>query len=1156
MINPMSLPTPAPLRKIQKLMAANRGEIAIRIFRAATELGIRTVAIYSDEDRYSLHRYKADEAYLVGKGKNPVEAYLGIDEIIELALSRGIDAIHPGYGFLSENPAFPERVEAAGLIFVGPTAEMQRRLGDKVAARKAAMEVGVPVVPGTDGPVEHEEDLLRFAREHGYPIVIKAAAGGGGRGMRVARDRAQLLAGLDAARREAKAAFGDATVFLERYIERPKHVEVQLLGDAYGNLVHFYERDCSIQRRHQKVVEFAPSLILTEAQREAICEAALSIGRLVQYRNAGTCEFLVDAAGRFYFIEMNPRIQVEHTVTEMITGRNLVQKQIRIAEGASLADLGIGDQRSIQTRGYAIQCRVTTEDPQNDFAPDTGTLKAYRSPGGAGVRLDAGSAFTGAQITPHYDSLLVKVSAWGLTLEEAARIMRRCLQEFRIRGVKTNIQFLENVVMHPDFLAGRCDTSFIEMHPELTEVKERRDRGTKILKYLGGVVVNGAPGVSAPLDPTKLREPRIPKVDLTKPRPPGTRDILREKGPDALARWVLAQDRLLVTDTTMRDAHQSLLATRVRSYDLLRIAPATSYLASGLFSLELWGGATFDVAMRFLKEDPWERLHRLSEAIPNVCFQMLLRGANAVGYTNYPDNVVEAFVLAAARAGIDVFRVFDALNWTKGMSVAMEAVRRSGKLCEAAMCYTGDITDPKRDKYPLSYYVALAKELERMGAHVLAIKDMAGLLKPFAARKLVKALKEEVGVPIHLHTHDTSGNAGATLLAAAQAGVDIVDAALSSLSGLTSQPSLDTLVAALAHTEWDTGLDPDGLQPLANYWETVREWYAPFESGLKSGTAEVYRHEIPGGQYSNYKPQVAGLGLLDRWEECKEMYRKVNLLFGDLVKVTPSSKVVGDMAIFLVKNDLQPEDVIPRAPDLAFPESVVGMFKGMLGQPHGGWPPDLQKAILKGQEPIHCRPGELLEPVEMESERLKARQKVGHPVSDEQLVSWLLYPSVYGELERHRAEYSDTSVLPTPQFFYGLEPGQETSIEIQPGKTLIVKLVTVGPLTRDGTREVFFELNGLGRTVLVRDEKAGKDDAVRVKADPGNPKHVGAPMPGKILKLAVKPGDEVKAGMALLVTEAMKMETSVKAKQDGKVLEVRFPEGAKIEKEDLLIVLA
>ena len=1151
---PATAPTPA--RRIRKVLAANRGEIAIRIFRAATELGMGTVAIYSHEDRLSLHRYKADEAYLIGKGKGPIDAYLGIDEIIALAREKEVDAIHPGYGFLSENPEFAGRVEAAGLVFVGPTAEQQRRLGDKVAGRKAAIQAGVPVVPGTDGPIEHEEEALLFARTHGYPIIIKAAAGGGGRGMRVARDRRELVEGLASARSEARASFGNPTVFLERYIERPKHIEVQVLGDAHGNLVHFFERDCSIQRRHQKVVELAPAPDLAPNLRDAICQAALKIAALVRYRSAGTCEFLVDREGRFYFIEMNPRIQVEHTVTEMITGRNLVQAQLRVAEGATLADLGIPDQRAIEVRGHAIQCRVTTEDPRNGFMPDTGTLKAYRSPGGAGVRLDAGSAFTGAVITPHYDSLLVKVSTWGLTLEESSRIMHRCLQEFRIRGVKTNIAFLENVVTHPEFLAGRCDTAFIDEHPELREARRRQDRASKLLQFLGEVVVNGSPGVPSKLAPSKLREPMLPALEPAAPRPKGTRDLMREGGPEALVAWVLAQQRLLVTDTTMRDAHQSLLATRVRSYDLLRIAPATSRLAAGLFSLEAWGGATFDVSMRFLKEDPWERLHRLSEAIPNVCLQMLLRGSNAVGYTNYPDNVVEAFVATAARAGVDVFRVFDALNWTKGMAVAMAAVRRSGKLCEGAMCYTGDITDPERDKYPLAYYVALAKELERMGAHVLGVKDMAGLLKPFAARKLVKALKEEVGLPVHLHTHDTSGYAGATLLEAAQAGVDIVDAALSPLSGLTAQPSLNTLAAVLRGTPWDTGLDEDGLQQLANYWEMVREQYAPFESGLKSGTAEVYRHEIPGGQYSNFRPQVAGLGLLDRWEECKEMYRKVNLLFGDIVKVTPSSKVVGDMAMFLVKNDLQPEDVLRPGQDLAFPESVVGMFKGMLGQPHGGWPAELQRIVLKGEEPIHVRPGELIEPADLEAERRKAAERVGHAVSDEQLMSWLLYPSVFGELERHRADYSDISVLPTPHFLYGLEPGQETSIEIEPGKTLIVKLVMVGPLGKDGTREVFFELNGEGRNVIVRDHSVARDDAARAKADRGNPKHVGAPMPGKIVKLCVKPGDEVASGAVLLVTEAMKMETNVKAKAAGRVAEVRFPEGAQVEKEDLLVVLA
>jgi pyruvate carboxylase len=1141
-------------------MAANRGEIAIRIFRACTELGIGTIAIYSEEDRLSLHRYKADEAYLVGKGKKPIDAYLGIDEIVALAKRLEVDAIHPGYGFLSENADFNEACEKAGIAFVGPTPEMQRRLGDKVAGRKAAEAAGVPTVPGTAEPILHDEEALIFAKNHGYPIIIKASAGGGGRGMRVARSQRELLDGLVSARSEAGAAFGNSAVFLERYIERPKHIEVQILGDHHGNLVHLFERDCSIQRRHQKVIEFAPSMALTGAQREAICEDALKIARSVAYRNAGTVEFLVDQEGKHYFIEVNPRIQVEHTVTEQITGRNLVQAQLLVAQGRKLSDpeIGIARQADVQMRGFAIQCRITTEDPQNGFAPDYGTLKAYRSPGGMGVRLDAGSAFTGAVITPHYDSLLVKITTWGLSFAGAAHVMDRSLQEFRVRGVKTNIAFLENVMRNGDFLQGRCDTSFIEAHPELTQATVKKDRGTKLLKYLGEVIVNGSPGVARPLKSADLSEPRLPKVDLTKPPPKGTRDLLRERGPEGLARWVLAEKRLLFTDTTWRDAHQSLLATRMRTHDLLRIAPATAHLGAGLFSLECWGGATFDVSMRFLKEDPWDRLHKLRKAVPNVLFQMLLRGSNAVGYTNYPDNVVERFVEEASKSGVDVFRVFDSLNWTKGMTVACEAVRRQNNaVLEAAVCYTGDVSDPKRDKYPLDYYVKLAKELERMGAHFLAVKDMAGLLKPFAAAKLVKALKEAVGIPVHLHTHDTSGLSGATILEAARAGVDVVDAALSSLSGLTAQPNLNSLAAVLKGTEWDPRLDDDGLQLLANYWETVREWYAPFESGLRSGTAEVYRHEIPGGQYSNYRPQVSGLGLLDKWEECKDMYRKVNLLFGDIVKVTPSSKVVGDMAMFLVKSGLEPEDLFTeKGKDLAFPESVVGLAKGMLGQLHGGFPERLREVILRDQQPITCRPGELLEPANLETERQKAAQRIGGYVDDKSLVSWLLYPNVFPDLVRHKDEYSDTSVVPTPVFLYGLEPGQETSIEIEPGKTLIVRLVTIGKLEKDGTRDLYFELNGEGRTITVRDQAAAQSGAQRVKADKGNPSHVAAPMPGKVLKVMVKPGDAVKAGAVLMVTEAMKMETNVKAKADCKVSEVKYKEGDKVEKEDLIVVLA
>ena len=1142
----------------RKVLAANRGEIAIRIFRACTELGIGTVALYSEEDKLSLHRYKADEAYLIGKGKSPIDAYLGIDEIIALALKADVDAIHPGYGFLAENAEFAEKCEANGIAFIGPTAEMQRALGDKVAARKVAMAAGVPTVPGTEDPIEKEEEALKFAKENGYPIIIKAAAGGGGRGMRVANNKKELLEGLVAAGSEAKAAFGNAAVFLERYLENPKHIEVQVMGDNYGNLVHFYERDCSIQRRHQKVVEFAPSLSLTQKTREELCTAALKIAGEVKYRNAGTVEFLLDKEGNWYFIEMNPRIQVEHTVTEMITGRNLVQDQILIACGHKLSDpeINIPSQSAIDMRGYAIQCRITTEDPTNNFAPDFGTLTTYRSAAGAGIRLDAGNAFTGAQITPHYDSLLVKVSSWGLTFQAAANIMNRALQEFRVRGVKTNIGFLENVVTHSVFLKGKCDTSFIEKHPELLVIREKKDRASKVLAFLGDVIVNGSPGVTKPLKSADLIEARVPEIDYTTPRPSGSRDLLMTLGAEGLSKWILEQKKLLLTDTTMRDAHQSNLATRVRTHDLLKIAEPTSYLASDIFSLEMWGGATFDVSMRFLKEDPWQRLYKLSEAVPNILFQMLLRGSNAVGYTNYPDNVVEKFVKEAANSGIDIFRVFDSLNWTTGMKVAMEAVRKSGKVCEAAICYTGDITDPKRDKYPLEYYVNMAKELEKMGAHILAIKDMAGLLKPLAAYKLVKALKENIGIPVHLHTHDTSSNGSATLLKASEAGVDIVDAALSSLSGLTAQPNLNALVAALEGSERDPLVNAPGLQKLANYWETVRDYYAPFESGLKSGTAEVYHHEIPGGQYSNYKPQVAGLGLIERWDECKEMYHKVNMLFGDIVKVTPSSKVVGDMAMFLVKNNMEPEDIFTSKEELAFPESVVGMFKGMLGQPYQGWPEELQKIILKGEQPITCRPGELLEPVDFVEERLMLEERLGHKVDDRALLSYILYPNVYPEFDRHRQEFSDTSVIPTPIFFYGLEPGQETSLDIEPGKTLIIKLNAIGKVQKDGTRAVYFELNGNNRSVVIRDQSVQTDEKVNEKADKGNPNHIGAPMPGKVLKVNVKPGDELKAGDVLMVTEAMKMETNIKAKADGKVVEVRFKEGEKVEKGDLAFVLA
>ena len=1147
------------IKKFKKIMAANRGEIAIRIFRACTELGISTVAIYSEQDRLSLHRYKADEAYLIGHGKGPIDAYLGIDEIIDLARKKNVDAIHPGYGFLSENADFAEACERAGIVFIGPTPESQRRLGNKVSGRQVAAEVGVPIVPGTENPVQTEEEALIFAKSVGYPIIVKATAGGGGRGMRVVQNQKELLEGLKSAASEAQTAFGDATVFMEKYIESPKHVEVQILGDKYGNLVHFYERDCSIQRRHQKVIEMAPSLDLTKKKREEICSYALKIAKSVNYISAGTIEFLMDKDHNFYFIEVNPRIQVEHTVTELVTMRNLVQAQIYVAEGYKLSDpeIGIKGQKDIELHGYAIQARVTTEDPNNNFAPDFGTIKAYRTAAGFGVRLDAAAGYVGAHITPHYDSLLVKISTWGLTFENAARIMHRALQEFRIRGVKTNIGFLEKVITHPVFMKGHCDTSFLDKHPEVFDLRVKKDRANKILNLIGHTSVNGYPGIAPEktLKFANLREPDLPECSYEQQHPRGTRDILREKGPEGLAAWARDYKKLLVTDTTMRDAHQSLVATRFRTFDLDRIAEATAHLGGGFFSLEMWGGATYDVSMRFLREDPWERLDRLRAKIPNILFQMLLRGSNAVGYTNYPDNVVQEFVAKAAESGIDVFRIFDSLNWTKGMQVAMEAVRKSGTICEASICYTGDILDAKRDKYPLEYYVNMAKELEKMGAHILAIKDMAGLIKPFAAEKLVKALKNEIGLPVHLHTHDTSSNGGATLLMATQAGCDIVDVALSSISGLTAQPNMNALLATLERTIWDPQLDMDGLQKLANYWETCRTYYAPFESELHSGTAQVYYHEIPGGQYSNYKPQVEGLGLGHRWEECKEMYRKVNDMFGDLIKVTPSSKVVGDMAMFMVQNNLEPEDVYARGHELIFPQGVIDFFKGMIGQPYGGFPKKLQKIILKGEKPLTCRPGEMLEPVDFVIKRDELEKKLGHKVSERDVLSAVLYPGVFEEFDRFRQEYSDTSVLPTPVFFYGLDVGDEVTIDIEAGKTLIVKLNAIGRVHEDGTRHIYFELNGEPRRTTVKDLSVEADESSHVKADSENGKEIGAPMPGKIFKMMVNVGDKVAEGDVILITEAMKMETNIKAPKGGVIKELIFDEGDLIDQGDLLIVL-
>jgi len=1142
-------------KKINRLLVANRGEIAIRIFRAATELGIRTVAVYSEQDNVSIHRFKADESYLVGAGKGPIEAYLDIDSIIEIAKRNDIDAIHPGYGFLAENAEFAKRCEEEGIIFIGPSPDLIDKFGDKVEARAMAVEAGIPVIPGTPEPIETLQEALLFAKEYGYPIIIKGVSGGGGRGMRIVRGQDELQDALDRARSEARSSFGNAKVYLERYLEQPKHIEVQILGDQHGQIVHLFERDCSVQRRHQKVVEVAPSLSLDDKLREDICQAALTLMHKAGYANAGTVEFLLTPDKQFYFIEVNPRIQVEHTITELITGIDIVQAQIRVAEGHRLSDpeIGIASQNDVQMSGFAIQCRVTTEDAENNFLPDAGRLSAWRSGGGFGVRLDGGNGYPGAIITPFYDSLLVKISTYGTSFDQAARKMLRTLREFRIRGVKTNLPFLENVVTHPDFLSGEYDTSFIDTKPELFVFPGRQDRGTKLLSYIGDTIVNGYPGLGNPGKKPHFDSPRIPRTPFAQPYPEGTKQILDQQGADGLVRWIQEQKQVLLTDTTFRDAHQSLFATRVRTYDLVSVAEATGKLAGGLFSLEMWGGATFDTSMRFLQESPWERLQILRQRVPNVLFQMLLRGANGVGYTNYPDNVIQAFVKASAENGIDVFRIFDSLNWLPGMQTAIEAVRDTGKIAEASICYTGDILDPAKTKYNLAYYVNLAKELEKAGAHILAIKDMAGLLKPYAAYELVSALKQEIGIPIHLHTHDTSGNGGAMLLKAIEAGVDIVDACVSSMSGLTSQPSINGLIASLAHTERDTGLPLEAFNKLSDYWEDIRPYYQGFESGMKASNTEVYLHEMPGGQYTNLEQQAKAVGLEGRWDEVKQMYAVVNQMCGDIVKVTPSSKVVGDLALFMVQNNLTEENIWEKGDRLDFPDSVIQFFQGYLGQPPGGFPKRLQDLVLKGRDAFTARPGELLPPVDFEKVALELDEKIGRVPSELDVLSYIMYPQVYLQYEQRAKEYGDLSVLNTPTFFYGLRPGEETAITIERGKTLIIKLVAVGELHPDGRRIIYFELNGQPRELFVRDLSAKVSDKVRRKAEAQEAGHLGASMPGKVLKVLVAAGDKVRRGEHLLVSEAMKMETTIQAPMDGKIKAIHVKAGDAIETGDLLI---
>jgi pyruvate carboxylase len=1149
---------------MQKLLVANRSEIAIRVFRAATELGLSTVAVFTHEDRFSLHRFKADEAYQIGPlhGGEPVKGYLNIQALIDVAVANGVDAIHPGYGFLSENADLAQACIDNDIAFVGPTPKHLQTFGDKTAAKKLAKETGVPTVPGTEDALTDPAEIRAAAKEIGFPLIIKASFGGGGRGMRIVTKADELMPKLEEAQREAGGAFGRADVFLERYIGQAKHIEVQILADQYGNTVHLWERDCSVQRRHQKVVEVAPSINLPRKIREQICDAAVRLCKGAHYRNAGTVEFLLDLdRDEFYFIEVNPRVQVEHTVTEVVTGFDIVKSQILIAQGHKLheAPINIPSQDKIEPRGFALQCRITTEDPQNHFIPDYGRLTTYRSAAGFGIRLDGGTAFSGAVITPYFDSLLVKLIASGLTFDEAVHRMGRSLSEFRVRGVKTNIPFLENLIHHPTFIKGEATTTFIDESPELFRFRIRRDRATKILSYLGDVIVNGRADVKAKIDPKReFIDPPIPAYQVSSPPPDGTRQKLQQLGPEKFADWVRKQKRLMFTDTTMRDAHQSLLATRVRTYDLLAIASATAHLAPQLFSLEMWGGATFDTAMRFLQEDPWDRLDQLRVKVPNILFQMLLRASNAVGYTNYPDNVVREFVVRSAEHGIDVFRIFDSLNWTENMKVAMEAVReKTGSICEAAICYTGDILNPKRSKYSLKYYVKMAKELVKMGTHILAIKDMAGLCKPYAAYALVKALRDEVDVPIHFHTHDTSGINAGSVLRASDANVDICDAAIASMSGLTSQPNLNSLVAALQNTPRDSELNLDSLNGLADYWEAAREQYYPFEENLKAGSAQVYHHEMPGGQYTNLRQQAKSLGLEDRWNQIADIYAQVNELFGDIVKVTPSSKVVGDMALFMVTNGLSAMDVLNPNKKLHFPKSVVEMMQGAIGFPEGGWPKVLQKIILDtaGEKPIKGRPGAKLAKADFAKTRKELEPKVASEMRDVDILSYLLYPQVYLDFQKHLRAYDNTSVLPTHAFFYGLQPGEEISVDIEAGKTLIIKYLTCGEVRDDGTRTVFFELNGQPREVVITDRSREATVPRHPKADPDNPNHVAAPMPGKISNVAVSKGQAVKAGARLLSIEAMKMETAVYCPRDAQIGNIEVKQGSIVSAGDLLISL-
>ena len=1141
------------LKKFNKVLVANRGEIAIRIFRACAELQIRSVGIYSEEDKYALFRTKADESYLIGEGKGPVDAYLDIDGIIALAKKKKVDAIHPGYGFLSENAEFARKCEENGITFIGPDSSIMEKLGDKINSKIVAHEANVPTIPGVEKALKTVKEAKAVAEKIGYPVMVKASNGGGGRGMRIVRRVEDLEIEFENARSESRKAFGEDLIFIEKYIEDPKHIEVQVLGDKYGNIVHLYERDCSVQRRHQKIIEFAPAFSLDPDVRERICEDAVRIAKHVGYSNAGTLEFLVDKNGDYYFIEMNTRVQVEHTVTEEVTGIDIVQSQILIAEGCKLSDpeINIQSQDDVQVRGYSIQCRITTEDPKKGFMPDTGKIQVYRSGSGSGIRLDGGNGFTGAVISPYYDSLLVKTISYDRTFRGAINKMVRSIKEMRVRGVKTNVGFLVNVLLDPRFIAGECSTKFIDENPELFDIEESKDRGTKLLKFIGNVVVNENKCEERRVFDT-LYEPRIREIAKVE----GSRDKLLRLGKKAYIEEIKNEKKLLFTDTTMRDAHQSLIATRFRTFDLMNIAEATEHYQKDMFSLEMWGGATFDVAYRFLKESPWTRLHRLREAIPSINFQMLLRASNGVGYKNYPDNVIAEFIKESANSGIDIFRIFDSLNWTENMKQSMATAQETGKIVEAAMCYTGDVLDPDKTKYTIDYYVDMARELEAAGSDIIGIKDMAGLLKPYAAYELIKALKENVKAPIHLHTHDTSGNGVATLLMASQAGVDIVDAALESMAGITSQPSLNAIIEGLKFTDRDPHIDMFGYNELGKYYRDLRKIYYKFESDLTNSNAEIYDFEIPGGQYTNLKPQADALGLVNRFEEVKENYKVANRVVGDIIKVTPSSKVVGDLAIFMTKNNLTEENILEEGKNLSFPDSLVDYCKGMIGQPAGGVPKGLQEVVLKGEPAITARPGSLLPPEDFDAikEHIKNDLGVENP-TQRQALSYALYPKVFDDYVNHVKDFNDVSELESDVFFYGLNIGQECEVEIEEGKNLTIKLVDIGEPKEDGMRTLTFELNGMLRDVDIKDNNyTGLIKSVE-KADMNDPYQIGASIPGKVVKLLVKKGDEVEVNQPLIVIEAMKMEANIVAKSAGVINDIKVAVNDMVVDKQLLIQL-